>query len=131
MATQAGPVVPVLRDANRTGLVQLAAERTRLLEMVRRGDLSPDDLGDSSFTLTDLGMHRVDVFQAILNPPQSAILAAGRIIERPVAIEGRPAVRPTMVLTLSCDHRVLDGELGAELLDRIVELIEDPTELIL
>ena len=75
-------------------------------------------------------MYRVDSFHAILNPPQSAILAVGRIAERPVAIGGQLAVRRTVVLTLSCDHRVLDGVLGALFLGRVAELIEDPYELL-
>jgi pyruvate dehydrogenase E2 component (dihydrolipoamide acetyltransferase) len=129
VAIDGGLVVPVLRDADSMGLAQIAAERNGLVEKAREGRLSPEDLEGSTFTLTNLGIYRVDVFQAILNPPQSAILAVGRIIERPVAIEGQACVRPTMVVTLSCDHRVLDGVLGAQFLGRVVELIEDPTLL--
>ena len=130
VATGAGLVVPVLRNADGMGLAQMASERNRLVEKAQKGKLLPDDLEGSTFTLTNLGMHRVDVFQAILSPPQSAILAVGRIAERPVTIEGQLCVRPTMVLTLSCDHRVLDGFLGAQFLGRVVELIEAPYELI-
>jgi pyruvate dehydrogenase E2 component (dihydrolipoamide acetyltransferase) len=130
VATDRGLVVPVLRNADAKGLAQIATERNRLLEQARSGKLLPGELEGSTFTLTNLGMYRVDVFQAILNPPQSAILAVGRIVERPVAIDGQSCVRPTMVLTLSCDHRVLDGVLGAQFLGRVVELIEEPTELL-
>jgi pyruvate dehydrogenase E2 component (dihydrolipoamide acetyltransferase) len=129
VATDAGLVVPVLRDAGSLGLAQIAAERNRLVEKAREGKLAPDDMNGSTFTLTNLGMYRVDVFQAILNPPQSGILAVGRIAERPVVVEGHLCVRPTVVVTLSCDHRVLDGVLGAQFLGRVVELIEDPYEL--
>jgi pyruvate dehydrogenase E2 component (dihydrolipoamide acetyltransferase) len=129
VATDAGLVVPVLRNSDSMGLAQIAAERNRLVEKARRGALLPGDLEGSTFTVTNLGMYRVDLFQAILNPPQSAILAVGRIIERPVAIEAQACVRPTMVVTLSCDHRVLDGILGAQFLGRVVELIEEPLEL--
>jgi len=129
VATDSGLVASVLRNADGMGLAQIASERSDLVEKARQGGLSPDDLEGSTFTLTDLGMYRVDVFQAILNPPQSAILAVGRIAERPVAIEGQVRVRPTMVVTLSCDHRVLDGVMGAQFLGRVVELIEEPTEL--
>jgi pyruvate dehydrogenase E2 component (dihydrolipoamide acetyltransferase) len=129
VAIGSGLVAPVLRDADRMGLTQIAAERSRLVEKAHERELSSEDLEGSTFTLTDLGMYRVDVFQALLNPPQSAILAVGRILERPVAIAGQVCVRPTMVVTLSCDNRVLDGVLGAQFLDRVVELIEEPTLL--
>jgi len=130
VATGAGLVAPVLRHADRLGLAQIAAERNRLVEKARGGTLSPGDLDEGTFTLINLGMYRVDVFQAILNPPQSAILAVGRIVERPVAIEGQVCIRPMVVVTLSCDHRVLDGVLGAQFLGRVVELIEEPYGLI-
>ena len=115
-APSAGLVVPVLHDVDRKPLAQIAAERTALVARARSGQLSPDDLAGGTFTLTNLGMYRVDSFHAILNPPQAAILAVGRIAERPVAINGQLAVRRTVVLTLSCDHRVLDGVLGAQFL---------------
>jgi pyruvate dehydrogenase E2 component (dihydrolipoamide acetyltransferase) len=79
-----------------------------------------------TFTLSNLGMFRVDQFQAILNPPQSAILAVGRIRERPVALDGVAVVRPTMVLTLSVDHRLLDGAQAARFLERVAQLVEEP-----
>jgi pyruvate dehydrogenase E2 component (dihydrolipoamide acetyltransferase) len=129
VATDTGLVVPILRNADAMGLAQIVTERNRLVERARDDKLLPGDLEGSTFTLTNLGMYRVDVFQAILNPPQSAILAVGRIVERPVAIDGQACVRPVMVVTLSCDHRVLDGVLGALFLGRVVELIEEPTEL--
>jgi pyruvate dehydrogenase E2 component (dihydrolipoamide acetyltransferase) len=125
-----GLIVPVLRDVDRKPLAQIAVERAALVERARAGQLSPDDLAGGTFTLTNLGMYRVDSFHAILNPPQSAILAVGRIAERPIAIGGQLAVRRTVVLTLSCDHRVLDGVLGARFLGRVAELIEDPYELL-
>ena len=125
-----GLVVPVLRDVARKPLAQIAAERSALVARARAGQLSLEDLAGGTFTLTNLGMYRVDSFHAILNPPQSAILAVGRIAERPVAIAGQLAVRRTVVLTLSCDHRVLDGVLGARFLGRVAELIEDPYELL-
>lgn len=130
VTTEAGLVVPVLRDADRKPLAQIAAERSELVEKARTGRLIPDDLAGGTFTLTNLGMYRVDSFQAILNPPQSAILAVGRIVERPAVIDGGLAVRPACVLTLSCDHRVLDGVSGAQFLGRVAELIEEPYGLL-
>jgi pyruvate dehydrogenase E2 component (dihydrolipoamide acetyltransferase) len=130
VATDGGLVVPVVRNADGMGLAEIAAERSRLVNKAREGRLSPGDLEGGAFALANLGMYRVDVFQAILTPLQTVILAAGRITERPVAVEGRIRVRPTMVLTLSCDSRMLNGSLGAQLLDRVVELIEEPYRLI-
>jgi len=130
LSTGGGLVVPVLRDVDRKPLAQITAERVALVARARAGQLSPDDLTGGTFTLTNLGMYRVDSFHAILNPPQSAILAIGRIVERPVVIDGQLAVRRTVVLTLSCDHRVLDGVLGAQFLGRVAELIENPYELL-
>jgi len=130
VATDAGLVVPVLRQADRKSLSQIASERAKLVEKARAGTLSVDDLSGGTFTLTNLGMFRVDVFQAILNPPQSAILAVGRIAERPVVVDGQLVARPTVVLSLSCDHRVLDGALAAQFLGRVVELVEEPYGLL-
>jgi pyruvate dehydrogenase E2 component (dihydrolipoamide acetyltransferase) len=130
VATDVGLVVPVLREADRKSLSQIASERAQLVEKAHTGTLSVDDLSGGTFTLTNLGMFRVDAFQAILNPPQSAILAIGRIAERPAVVGGQLVARPTAVLSLSCDHRVLDGALAAQFLGRVVELIEQPYGLL-
>jgi pyruvate dehydrogenase E2 component (dihydrolipoyllysine-residue acetyltransferase) len=130
VATGGGLVVPVLHNADRLGLAEIAKERSRLVQKAREGKLSPDDMEGGAFTVADLGAFRVDVFQAVLNPPQSVMLAVGRIADRPVAMGGQTCVRATMVVTLSCDHRVLDGALGAQFLDRVIELIEEPYGLI-
>jgi pyruvate dehydrogenase E2 component (dihydrolipoamide acetyltransferase) len=130
VATGAGLVVPVLRQVDRKSLSRIAAERAELVDKARAGRLAPDDLAGGTFTLTNLGMFRVDTFQAILNPPQSAILAVGRIVERPAVIDGELRPCPTAVLSLSCDHRVLDGALAARFLGRVVELVEEPYGLL-
>jgi pyruvate dehydrogenase E2 component (dihydrolipoamide acetyltransferase) len=130
VATDAGLVVPVLRQADRKPLAQIASERAQLVEKAHAGRLSLDDLSGGTFTLTNLGMFRVDAFQAILNSPQSAILAVGRIVERPAVVGGQLVARPMAVLSLSCDHRVLDGALAAQFLGRVVELIEEPYGLL-
>jgi pyruvate dehydrogenase E2 component (dihydrolipoamide acetyltransferase) len=129
-ASDTGLVVPVLRGADHKPLSQIAAERADLVERARAGTLRPGDLAGGTFTLTNLGMYRVDTFQAILNPPQSAILAVGRIAERAVVIGGQLAVRPTALLTLSCDHRVLDGATAAAFLGELAELCEEPMALL-
>ena len=92
------------------------------------GRLAPDDVGAGTFTLTNLGMFDVDVFHAILNPPQSAILATGRIAERVTALNGAICVRPSLFVTLSADHRVVDGVTGARFLQELKALLESLCE---
>jgi pyruvate dehydrogenase E2 component (dihydrolipoamide acetyltransferase) len=94
------------------------------------GKLRPADIQGAGFTVSNLGMYGVDAFNAIVNPPQAAILAAGRIADRVVALDGRPAVQPTMLLTLSCDHRALDGARAAQFLTALADLIEEPLVLV-
>ncbi len=131
VAVKDGLVVPVIQDADRLAMGDIARKRKELVEKARAGQLSLSDLEGGSFTLTNLGMFGVDQFQAILNPPQAAILATGRIKDRVAVHEGQVVVRPTMFATLSVDHRVVDGALGASFLGRIVELIEKPAEMLL
>jgi pyruvate dehydrogenase E2 component (dihydrolipoamide acetyltransferase) len=126
VATERGLIVPVLRDADRKSLAQLAGERHALVEKARTGSLSLQEVEGGSFTISNLGTFAVDQFHAIINPPQSAILAVGRIKERPFAVEGQLTLRVTVYLTLSVDHRVLDGAQAAEFLSRLVALIEEP-----
>jgi len=130
VATDKGLVVPVIHDAGRLTLAEMTQRRSELVTRAQGGHLLPDDYAGGTFTLTNLGMFAVDSFQAILNPPQSAILALGRIKRRPFVIDESLAVRPTLHLTLSADHRVLDGAEAARFLGRLVELIETPQLLI-
>ena len=94
------------------------------------GKLRPADIQGGVFTISNLGMYGVDAFSAIVNPPQAAILAVGRIADRVVPVNGQPAVQPTMTLTLSCDHRALDGARGAQFLGALADLIEEPLALL-
>ena len=126
VATERGLIVPVLRDVNHKSLVQLAADRHALVEKARAGTLSLQDVEGGSLTISNLGTFAVDQFHAIINPPQSAILAVGRIKERPFAAEGQLTLRPTVFLSLSIDHRVLDGAQAAQFLGRLTALIEEP-----
>ncbi len=130
VATAKGLVVPVLRRVEQCSLREVSRLRAELVSRAQAGKLLPDDYADGTFTLSNLGMYRVDSFQAILNPPQSAILAVGRIKPRPYVVAGALAVRPTLHLNLTADHRVLDGAEAAHFLDRLVELIETPSLLI-
>lgn len=130
VAIDDGLVVPVIHRADTLGLAQLAARRIELVAKAQAGKLSPDDLGGGTFTISNLGMYDVDAFNAIINPPQAAILAVSRIADRVVAVNGQPAVQPMLTLTLSCDHRVLDGVRGAQFLQTAASLIEDPLRLL-
>jgi pyruvate dehydrogenase E2 component (dihydrolipoamide acetyltransferase) len=126
VAVEEGLVVPVIRQADQLGLGDLAARRQELVTRAQANKLSPDDLSNGTFTISNLGMYGVDAFNAVVNPPQAAILALGRIADRVVALDGQPAVQPVMNLTLSCDHRVVDGARGAQFLQTLVGFIEDP-----
>jgi pyruvate dehydrogenase E2 component (dihydrolipoamide acetyltransferase) len=126
VATERGLVVPVQQEADRKSLVQLAAERSALVGRAREGKLSQEDLEGGTFTISNLGMYGVEQFIAVLNPPQAAILAVGAIEERPVAEDGELVVRPMMSLTLTCDHRAIDGAKAAEFLREVKTLLEEP-----
>ena len=109
IAVEGGLVVPVIHHADRLGVGEIARQRQELMARAQAGKLRLEDLADGTFTISNLGMYGVDAFNAIVNPPQAAILAVGRIADRVVAVNGQPAVRPTLMLSLSCDHRVVDG----------------------
>jgi pyruvate dehydrogenase E2 component (dihydrolipoamide acetyltransferase) len=126
VATERGLVVPVIRECERKSLVQIAVERGRLVERAREAKLSADDLEGGTFTISNLGMFGVEQFIAVLNPPQAAILAVGAIEERPVAENGELVVRPSMSMTLTCDHRAVDGARAAEFLRELKTLLEEP-----
>jgi len=130
VAIDDGLVVPVLHRADTLSLAELATRREDLVSRAQAGKLRPPDIQGGGFTISNLGMYGVDAFNAIVNPPQAAILAVGRIADRVVALNGQPAVQPTMVLTLSCDHRALDGARGAQFLRALAELIEEPLALL-
>lgn len=122
-------VVPTIFDADRRGLYEIALEARRLAQRVRDGSITPPELADGTFTVSNLGTHGVEGFDAVVNPPQAAILAVGTVTERSVARDGTSIVAPTMHMTLACDHRILYGADGAALLQRIRELLEEPTLL--
>jgi pyruvate dehydrogenase E2 component (dihydrolipoamide acetyltransferase) len=129
VAVEDGLLVPVIHGADRIGLAAIAARREEVVARARDGALLPEDVEGGTFTISNLGMFGVDAFNAVVNPPQAAILAVGRIVERVVAVAGSPAVMPTMALTLSCDHRVVDGARAAQFLDTLATLIEEPAAL--
>jgi pyruvate dehydrogenase E2 component (dihydrolipoamide acetyltransferase) len=130
VAIEEGLVVPVLHRADTLSLAEIATRREDLVSRAQAGKLRPADIQAGGFTISNLGMYGVDAFNAIVNPPQAAILAVGRITDRVVVLNGQPAVQPTMVLTLSCDHRALDGARGAQFIGALADLIEEPLALL-
>ena len=120
MAVEGGVVAPVIHKANRLSLGQIAALSRDLSERARTSKLRPADITGGTFTISNLGMFDVDEFTAIITPPQAAILAVGRIADRVVPVNGQPAVRPMMTMTLSSDHRVLDGARAAQFMRDLV-----------
>jgi pyruvate dehydrogenase E2 component (dihydrolipoamide acetyltransferase) len=127
----AGLVVPVIRKADQLSFFELVRQRHALTEKARAGKLHPQDVQGGSATLSNLGSYDVDWFQAILNPPQSVILATGKIAPRATVVNGSLGVSPTTTLSLSVDHRVLDGVVAATFLGRIRKLIENPAAMLL
>jgi pyruvate dehydrogenase E2 component (dihydrolipoamide acetyltransferase) len=126
MAVKDGVVGAVIHKANAMAIGEISERRGDLTERARAGRLRPVDITGGTFTVSNLGMYRVDAFSAIITPPQAAVLAVGTVSDRVVAVEGRPIVRPMMTMTLSSDHRVVDGARAAEFLAELAEAIQDP-----
>ena len=126
MAVDDGVVAAVIQGANKYDVGEIALQRLGLTERARRGRLRPSDLAGATFTISNLGMYHVDAFSAIISPPQAAILAIGSIADRVVPVDGRAEIRPTMTLTLSCDHRVIDGARAAIFLNEVAEALNQP-----
>jgi pyruvate dehydrogenase E2 component (dihydrolipoamide acetyltransferase) len=123
-----GVVGAVIPNADTAGIADIARQRKELTDRARGGKLKPADVANGTFTITNLGMYNIDAFSAIIAPPQAAILAVGRIADRVVAVNGQPAVRPMTTLTLSSDHRVVDGAQAAMFLNHLAEAIRAPGE---
>jgi pyruvate dehydrogenase E2 component (dihydrolipoamide acetyltransferase) len=128
MAVDDGVVAPVIRNAGTIELGEIAVQRRDLAERARSGKLRPAELAGGTFTISNLGMYGVDAFTAIIIPPQAAILAVGKITDRVVPVGGHPGVRPMMTLTLSSDHRVVDGARAAEFLQDLAAAISNPLQ---
>jgi pyruvate dehydrogenase E2 component (dihydrolipoamide acetyltransferase) len=121
-----GLVVPVIQSAERLSVAEIANARATLVERARGGNLQQGDLDGGTFTISNLGMFGIQRFVAVLNPPQAAILAVGSVEDKVVAVSGRAAVRPRMELTLTCDHRAVDGAAGAQFLTTVKQFLEEP-----
>jgi pyruvate dehydrogenase E2 component (dihydrolipoamide acetyltransferase) len=130
VAVDGGLVVPVVRDADTKTLTQVAREARALIGRARQGKLAPEDLGGGTFTVSNLGMFGVEQFTAVINPPEAAILAVGAALAEAVATEDGVGVRRRMRLTLSIDHRALDGATGAGFLQQLKETLEHPLQIV-
>jgi pyruvate dehydrogenase E2 component (dihydrolipoamide acetyltransferase) len=121
-----GLVVPVIQGCERKTIAEIAAARAELVDRARSGRLQQGDLDGGTFTISNLGMFGIERFIAVLNPPQVAILAVGSTEEKPVVVNGEVVVRPRLELTLTCDHRALDGATGAQFLGDVKAFLEEP-----
>jgi pyruvate dehydrogenase E2 component (dihydrolipoamide acetyltransferase) len=130
IAVSEGVVAPVIQNANKVTLAEIAAQRAAVTERARAARLLPADLSGGTFTISNLGMFKVDAFTAIITPPQAAVLAVGAVSDRVVAVDGKPAVRPVMTLSLSSDHRLIDGARAAAFLNDVVDAIREPQKFL-
>ncbi|MDH5634330.1 MAG: 2-oxo acid dehydrogenase subunit E2 [Candidatus Bathyarchaeota archaeon] len=125
VSTEKGLVVPIIRNADKKQLAQISSELEELAEKARQGKLSKEQLTGGTFTVTNLGMYDVDMFLPIINPPEAAILAAGRIVEKPVIVNEQVVAKPLMTLTLAYDHRIIDGAPAAVFLGKIKKILKE------
>jgi pyruvate dehydrogenase E2 component (dihydrolipoamide acetyltransferase) len=124
VATKKGLIVPVIRDANKKSVTQIASALKELVEKARAGKLTKEDLTGGTFTITNLGMYGVEVFIPIINPPEAAILGVGKITEKPVAVDKEIKIRPIMYLSLAYDHRIIDGAPAGQFLQKVKHILE-------
>lgn len=128
--TPDGLVVPVIHQADSKAFGDIVKERSRVISAAREGKLRPEDLMGGTFTLSNLGMFGIDVFQAIINSPECALLTVGTV-ESELSLDGDSVIStPIMKMSLTCDHRVLDGATGARFLKRMKEVMEEPAKLL-
>lgn len=131
VAVEDGLITPVLHQADRKGLLQIARESVDLVARARERKLMPEEYQGATFSVSNLGMFDIDQFTAIINPPEAGILAVGSTIEKPVVEDGEVVVRRRMRVTMSCDHRVIDGASGARFLRTFRAMLENPLEMML
>lgn len=131
VALEEGLIVPNVKAAQRKTLLEIALETDALIDKAKGGRLTAEDVSGGTFTITNLGMFGIETFTPIINQPESAILGVNAMEDRPVVVDGRVEVRPIMYLSLTIDHRLIDGADGARFLARVKELIENPSLLLL
>jgi pyruvate dehydrogenase E2 component (dihydrolipoamide acetyltransferase) len=130
VAVEEGLITPVIRHADQKTLREIASETRDLAARARERRLKPEEYTGGTFSVSNLGMLDIEEFTAVINPPEAGILAVGRLAEKPVVHEGGVAVRRRMRLTMSCDHRVIDGATGAEFLKTLKRMLENPLALV-
>lgn len=131
VALEAGLIVPVVRDADRKSVGQIAAESRDLATRARDGKLGPDEYQGGTFSISNLGMYGIDTFNAIINPPEAAILAVGTAVQEPVLRDGELTERTVMALTLTIDHRTLNGAVAAAFLQELRAILESPLRIVI
>ncbi len=131
VAIDDGLITPVIRDADRKGIADIAREVRELAGRAREKKLKPEEYQGATFSVSNLGMFGIQEFTAIINPPEAGILAIGTVEEKPVVVDGEVAVRPRMRVTMSCDHRVVDGAMGARFLATLRDFLEDPMMMVM
>jgi pyruvate dehydrogenase E2 component (dihydrolipoamide acetyltransferase) len=130
VAVEDGLITPVVRHADRKSLREISAEVRDMAGRARERRLKPEEYTGATFSISNLGMYDISHFTAIINPPEAGILAVGGIVEKPVVVDGQVTVRRRMQVTMSCDHRVIDGATGAEFLKTLKALLENPLALV-
>jgi pyruvate dehydrogenase E2 component (dihydrolipoamide acetyltransferase) len=131
VAIEGGLVTPVLRQADARSLLDVSSEMKRLAEAARAGKLKPEDWQGGTITLSNLGMFGIDQFEAIINPPQACILAVGACVKKPMVKDDQIKIASVMKATLSADHRVVDGAVGANFLSAFKDIIHKPLRMLL
>jgi pyruvate dehydrogenase E2 component (dihydrolipoamide acetyltransferase) len=131
VAIEEGLITPVVRSADRKSIGQISREVRQLAERARARKLQPDEYTGATFSISNLGMFGIDEFTAIINPPEAAILAVGAMQPKPVVRDGEVVVRQIMRVTMSCDHRIVDGATGAKFLQTFKKILENPLMLML
>jgi pyruvate dehydrogenase E2 component (dihydrolipoamide acetyltransferase) len=131
VSVEDGLIVPVLRNADQRSLGDIAGEARRLVALTKQGRFASEDLSGGTFTVSNMGMLDIESFTAVINPPQAAILAVGSIKQRPVVREGAVVAAPTMRVTVSCDHRIIDGVMAGRFLEELARLLEQPIGLVI
>ncbi len=130
VAVEEGLITPVIRDADRKGVGEIAQEVKELAGRAREKKLKPEEYTGATFSISNLGMFGIEQFTAVINPPEAAILAVGAVEDKVVVVNGEMTIRPRMHVTLSCDHRVIDGATGAQFLQTLKKYLEDPMMMI-
>jgi pyruvate dehydrogenase E2 component (dihydrolipoamide acetyltransferase) len=131
VAIEDGLITPVIRDADRKTLREIGQEARVLAAKAHERRLQPEEYTGATFSVSNLGMFAIDEFTAVINPPEAGILAVGAIVAKPVALDGQVAVRRRMRVTMSCDHRVIDGATGAAFLKTLKQMLENPLAMLL